>query len=114
MNTSTLIEAFGYLGSALVLVSFLMSSVVKLRVVNTVGSMIFAIYALIIHSYPTAVMNFCLVCINLRFLWKLRRQDPSYRLLSMQPGESYVQDFLKNCAEDIARCFPQRRRKSCT
>lgn len=39
MNTSSLIEAVGYLGSALVLVSFLMSSVVKLRVVNTVGSL---------------------------------------------------------------------------
>ena len=109
MNSSTLIEAFGYLGSALVLVSFLMSSVVKLRVVNTVGSMIFAIYALIIRSYPTAVMNLCLVAINLRFLWKLRRQDPSYRLLSLKPEEGYVQDFLRSCKEDIARCFPQRR-----
>ena len=109
MNSSTLIEAFGYLGSALVLVSFLMSSVVKLRVVNTIGSTIFAIYALIIRSYPTAVMNLCLVLINLRFLWKLRRQDPSYRMLTMKPEESYVQDFLKTCAEDIRRFFPERR-----
>lgn len=108
MNTSTIIEAVGYLGSALVLVSFLMSSVVKLRVVNTVGSVIFAIYALIIRSYPTAVMNFCLVCINLRFLWKLRRQDPSYHLLSLQPAEAYVQDFLQRNAADILRFFPER------
>ena len=109
MNSSTLIEAFGYLGSALVLVSFLMSSVVKLRIVNTIGSTIFAIYALIIRSYPTAVMNLCLVLINLRFLWKLRRQDPSYRMLTMKPEESYVQDFLKTCAADIKRFFPERR-----
>ena len=34
MNTSMLIEAIGYLGSALVLVSFLMVSVVKLRIVS--------------------------------------------------------------------------------
>ena len=108
MNASTWIEAIGYLGSALVLVSFLMSSVVKLRVVNTVGSLIFAVYALIIRSYPTAVMNFCLVCINLHYLWKLRRQDPSYRLVSMKPDESYVQDFLQRSREDIARCFPDR------
>ena len=109
MNTSTLIEVVGYIGSALVLVSFLMSSVVKLRVVNTVGSVIFAIYALIIRSYPTAIMNFCLVCINLRFLWKLRLADPSYRLLALKPDESYVQDFLRRCAEDIVHCFPLRR-----
>lgn len=108
MNTSTIIEAVGYLGSALVLVSFLMSSVVKLRVVNTIGSVIFAVYALIIRSYPTAVMNFCLVCINLHFLWKLRRKDPSYRLLALQPRETYVQDFLRQNAADIASFFPDR------
>ena len=61
MDTGTLIEAVGYLGSALVLVSFLMASVVKLRVVNSIGSTIFAVYALIIRSYPTALMNFCLL-----------------------------------------------------
>ena len=61
MNTSMIIEAIGYTGSALVLVSFLMVSVVKLRVVNTIGSLIFTVYAFIIHSYPTAIMNVCLV-----------------------------------------------------
>ena len=109
MNTSTLIEAVGYLGSGLVLVSFLMSSVLRLRLVNTAGSLIFAVYALIIRSYPTAIMNICLVLINLRFLWKLRRTDPSYRLLSLKPEEGYVQDFLRQYAEDIARFFPERR-----
>ena len=109
MNSSTLIEAIGYLGSALVLVSFLMSSVLRLRLVNTAGSLIFAIYALIIRSYPTAVMNIALVLINLHFLWKLRRDDPSYRLLSLKPDEGYVQDFLRQYAEDIARFFPGRR-----
>ena len=109
MNSSTVIEAIGYLGSALVLVSFLMSSVLRLRLVNTAGSLIFAIYALIIRSYPTAVMNIALVLINLRFLWKLRRDDLSYRLLSLKPDEGYVQDFLRQYAEDIAKCFPGRR-----
>ncbi len=64
-NAKFLIEAFGYLGSFLVLVSMLMTSVMKLRIINTIGSTIFTIYALIIHSYPTAFMNFCLILINL-------------------------------------------------
>ena len=108
MTTSQIIEAVGYLGSALVLVSFLMSSVVKLRIVNTIGSLIFAVYALIIRSYPTAVMNVALVCINLYFLWKLRHRDSSYRMLKMRPGEAYVSDFLKSHGEDIAKFFPER------
>ena len=39
------IEIFGYIGSALVVVSMLMTSVVKLRVINTVGSLISGTYA---------------------------------------------------------------------
>ena len=105
---NTVIEAIGYIGSALVLVSFLMSSVVKLRIVNTVGSLIFAVYALIIKSYPTAIMNICLVCINLYYLWKLRHKDSSYRLVELRPDEGFVVDFLKNNAEDIAGFFPDR------
>ena len=72
METATIYEIIGYVGSALVLVSFLMASVVKLRIVNSVGSLIFAVYALLIKSYPTMVMNICLVLINLYYLWKLR------------------------------------------
>lgn len=103
------IEAIGYLGSALVLVSFLMSSVVKLRVINTIGGVIFSTYAFIIHSYPTAIMNVALVGINLYYLWKLRNSEPNYRLVRLEPGEGFVRFFLDDYAKDIAACFPGRR-----
>ena len=110
MSTSSIIEAVGYLGSALVLVSFLMASVVKLRIVNSVGSLIFAVYALIIHSYPTALMNVCLVLINLYYLWKLRNSEPNYRLIALSPDERFVRFFLDSFEKDIAACFPARSR----
>ena len=81
MDSSMIIETIGYLGSALVLVSFLMASVVKLRVINSAGGLIFAVYALLIHSYPTALMNFCLVGINLYYLARLRHPDRHYTLI---------------------------------
>jgi hypothetical protein len=108
MTTQTIYEIIGYVGSALVLVSFLMASVVKLRIVNAVGSTIFAVYALLIHSYPTMIMNICLVLINLYYLWKLRNSEPNYRLVSLTPAGDYVDFFLREHREDIARCFPGR------
>ena len=108
MTTQTIYEIIGYVGSALVLVSFLMASVVKLRIVNSVGSAIFASYALLIHSYPTMIMNICLVLINLYYLWKLRNREPNYRLVSLRPGEGFVEFFLREYREDIAKCFPGR------
>lgn len=108
MTTSQIIEAVGYLGSTLVLVSFLMASVVKLRVVNSVGSAIFAVYAFIIRSYPTAVMNICLLLINIYYLWKLRKTAPDYRMVTLAPDEGFVRFFLGKYREDVAACFPGR------
>ena len=93
METSKIfIEAFGYLGSALVLVSFLMVSVFKLRVVNSIGSIIFTIYAFIIHSYPTAIMNACLVMINIYYLIKMsRKTDKEYDFVKSDLNDSLLQ-----------------------
>ncbi|WP_278247050.1 YgjV family protein [Butyrivibrio proteoclasticus] len=106
MNTSTLIEAFGYLGSALVLVSFLMVSVVKLRIVNTIGSTIFTIYAFIIHSYPTALMNLCLVLINIYYLIKLSNTKVSYDFVKTDDRGSLFNYLVDLYRQDIEKCFP--------
>ena len=106
MKPDFLIELFGYLGSVLVLVSFLLTSVVKLRVVNTIGSVIFAIYALIIHSYPTAVMNFCLVAINLYYLWKMNHSEREYDFTVVEEDDAYLRYLLGKYGEDIVKTFP--------
>ena len=106
MTKELFIELFGYCGSLLVLVSFLMTSVVKLRVVNTIGSVIFMLYALIIKSYPTAIMNFCLVLINIRFLWKYSRMNKEYEVFRTTGSDPYLAYLLDHYGEDIKACFP--------
>jgi hypothetical protein len=106
MTSAQWIELIGYVGSFLVLVSFLMVSVVKLRLVNTVGSVIFTVYALIIHSYPTAVMNACLVLINVHFLWKMTHNKAQYELVKVQAGDAMLAHILTLYREDIEKCFP--------
>ena len=87
---NTFIETIGYLGSSLVLVSFLMASVAKLRIVNSVGSVIFTIYAFIIHSYPTAIMNICLVLINIYYLVKLSNTSVEYTCIKITKDDSVI------------------------
>ena len=106
MDSSMIIETIGYLGSALVLVSFLMASVVKLRVINSAGGLIFAVYALLIHSYPTALMNFCLVGINLYYLARQRHPDRHYTLIEEKKDSPVLQAFLRHYGQDIEGCFP--------
>ena len=68
MTSRTIFEIIGYVGSALVLLSFLMSSVLKLRIINSIGSLASLIYGLLVHTYPTVIMNGALLIINIVFI----------------------------------------------
>ena len=107
MNSAMALELVGYLGSVLVLISMLMTSVVRLRVINLIGSAVFTAYALLIRSYPTALLNGCLVGVNVYQLLRLRRAaGKSYEIQAIGPGEGFTAWFLDRCREDAARYFP--------
>lgn len=69
------VEWVGYLASFLVLISLLMSSIVKLRWINLVGSSMFSIYGFLISSYPVAFMNAATALINVYYLIKIYRSQ---------------------------------------
>lgn len=66
------LELFGYLGTALVLISMMMTSVKWLRLVNMTGSLISMIYAILVHTWPVALLNFGLIVIHIVKLSRLR------------------------------------------
>ena len=75
------LELFGYLGTSLVLMSMAMTSLVKLRLFNMAGSVISLIYALIIATWPVALLNAGMITINgLQLLRHYRMQKKEARL----------------------------------
>ena len=90
MDTALMIEIFGYIGSVLVVVSMLMGSIVKLRVVNTVGSIVSGIYALIVGALPLVLMNACLIIINVYNLVKLLKTKQVYDLADANADDSLI------------------------
>lgn len=109
MSISTIIELVGYTGSLLVVISMLMTSITKLRVVNSLGCVIFGAYALIIHSYPTAALQACLLTINIFRLYNLSRNEKEYQISELKNGDSYIDFFLKSHYKDIEKYFPEVR-----
>ena len=69
------IEWIGYSASALIVISLIMTSVVKLRVLNTAGCVLFVVYGFIIGAYPIAISNLMIVLINLYHLYKLKASE---------------------------------------
>ncbi len=106
MDTAILIEIFGYIGSALVVVSMLMSSIVKLRIVNTIGSIVSGTYALIVGAFPLVLMNGCLIIINAYNLFKLLKTKQVYDLVEGNTNDSLVDYFLNRYSDDIKTNFP--------
>ena len=102
-----ILELIGYASSVLILISLLMTSVVKFRVLNAVGSVIFTVYAILIHSYPTAALNGCLVAVDLWFLIKALRTRVTYSVEQAVVTESGVSRFLQAHQGDILRFFPE-------
>ena len=107
MDGHMIAEIIGYIGSALVLISFLMASVIKLRIINTMGSLISVIYSLIISAYPTALMNAALVCINIYYLIQYMRSDKTYRVVETSKEDAIFNNFIENHGNDIVQFFPE-------
>ena len=106
MDPKTMLEVFGYIGSALVVVSMLMSSIVKLRVINTVGSVISGVYAVLCGALPLALMNACLIIINGVNLYKLLKTQRPFDLVIGTADDAMVTYFLTHYGDDIKTYFP--------
>ncbi len=100
---SNIVEWIGYLASAIILVSLLMSSIIKLRIINTVGSVIFAVYGIIIGSIPVAVMNFGIVGINIYYLIKMYSAKDPLNIVEMAPNSEYMINFLDYYSDEIKK-----------
>jgi len=71
MGNIEMIEWLGYLGSVLVAISLMMTSIIKLRIINMMGAVCFAVYGFTIHAMPVAVINSLLIVINLYYLARI-------------------------------------------
>lgn len=68
-----LTEYIGYAASAVVLISFLMKNIRNLRILNTVGCLLFIGYGVLLSSIPIIATNAAIVLINGFYLLKMAR-----------------------------------------
>ena len=87
-------DYLGYFSSILVATALMQTSILRLRMINLVGASLFTVYALLIRAWPVAILNSMIICINIYNLWKLMRVEEEFRVLSVQAGSEYLQQFL--------------------
>lgn len=86
------VEWLGIIASAFILVSFLFTKQIIIRIINMVGCLAFVIYATVfINSFSTAFMNGALFVVHIVFLVK----DYVARKKKQQANETTAQDGVE-------------------
>ena len=75
MENMTIVDWTGYLASALLMVSFTMKDVTKLRSINSLGCIAFVVYGFMLDSWPVIITNAFILCMNIWFLITLRKKS---------------------------------------
>jgi hypothetical protein len=65
-----MIDLIAYIGSAFILVSFMLKDQIKLRILNSIGALIFIYYSVYKGDYPVIFINSSIVIINLIYIIK--------------------------------------------
>ncbi len=63
-------EFFGWFAMVLTLASFMVNDMFKLRVINSIGSIFWIVYGVQTESYPTIIVNVCILIIHSVWLIK--------------------------------------------
>lgn len=100
-----MLEILGYVASALILISLIMNSIIKLRWINLLGATIFAVYGFLIGSIPVGVMNTAIVIVNTYYLYKIYTSKEYFRKIEIRLDSEYVLNFLDFYKKDINKYF---------
>ncbi len=100
------LEWLGYLSSVIVAISLTMSSIIKLRWLNLIGGITFAIYGFLIGSLPVGFLNSFIVGINSYYLIKIYAKKEAFKLLKVNILDSYLNYYLDYNKSEIKHFFP--------
>lgn len=106
MDSTIVYEIIGYAASALIVISLMMNSLVRLRVINLIGAIVFVAYGVLIAAWPIVIVNGFVIVIDAYFLWKAFTASPYLSTLQVSPESRYLAEFLTFHAGDIAKTNP--------
>jgi hypothetical protein len=68
------IEVFGWIGSGLLVVSLLQGKMLRLRVINTIASVMLVLYNVLVETWPMVGMNAAVIAINVWHIVRILRE----------------------------------------
>ncbi|MBK7306372.1 MAG: YgjV family protein [Chitinophagaceae bacterium] len=101
-----LAQVLGYLAFIFLAVSLCVNNDIKFRWINSLGSLSFVFYGLLIHAFPIVLTNAVLLAINIYFLFKIYRRQEKFDLIEFKSDAALITKFLSFYQKDIEAYFP--------
>lgn len=98
-------ELFGIFASLVIFLSLSMTSIIKLRWINTFGCLCFSIYGFFISSTSVIFLNLGIAILNLFYLKKLYSNKDSFKLILADCTSEYFKFFTHENYKDIEYFF---------
>jgi len=100
-----LIQALGYTASFIIFISLTMKSIVKLRILNAVGCVVFVVFAFKTHSLPAVVMNIGIVFIDMYYLFGIMRTKDIFEIVEVHKDNDVVRYFFEKNKNEMTALF---------
>lgn len=103
------LDALGWAGSALLILSLSLSNVVRFRVLNLIASLVLTVFNALLGIWPMVAMNAAIVAINAWHLARLvrtRDDERTYEVVAVDPRSEYLGHLLRVHGPDVQRFNP--------
>lgn len=101
-----LAQLLGYLAFIFLAISLWVNNDIKFRWINSLGSLSFVFYGVLIHAFPIVLTNAVLLAINIYFLLKIYRRQEKIDLVEFKNDAALIPKFLSFYKKDIETYFP--------
>jgi hypothetical protein len=106
----SVVDAFGWFSSGLIIISLMQARVLRFRVLNLAGAGLATIVNALLGVWPFAAMNLVITVIDIYWVMRLLRQrhdEASYEVLEVGVSDAYLRHVLAVNAKDVAATHPR-------
>ena len=104
------LEIFGWIGSAILVISMMQQRIMRLRVINLVGCVIHVIYNTVIEAWPIVGLNVVLAIVQVVNLYRLlrdRHDEEAYQVVDTSVTDPYLHYLIERQRADIEKFYPE-------
>ncbi len=83
-----------------------MSGIVKLRIINLIGAIIFTVYGLLIEALPVTIVNGFICLVDIYYLYDIFKSKEYFKVLEVMHDSEYLHYFLNFHKNEIKKYMP--------